>query len=251
MHSLYASARIRSKLAAVSNSVRSTASAAWRHCATSGTPARAPSCVAQEVNSALGDYRFHEAAQQVYSFFWSEFCDWYIELLKLRFQFDGTARGAGRTALGNAVALFEAALRLLSPFMPFLTEEVWHAIYDGKPPAKSIALSRFPQPVASQVNLAVETEMAILQDLIVTVRNVRAELKIEPRTRVPIRVFAEPAIRTLVDENRIRALFDDGAQGNEKFLSKAPANVVDGLRTRATELQMLQQKTQRALDELR
>src|SRR5438067_13350875 len=183
--------------------------------------------VTQEVNSALGDYRFHEAAQQVYSFFWSEFCDWYIELLKLRFQFDGTTRDAGRTALGNAVALFEAALRLLSPFMPFLTEEVWHAIYDGKPPAKSIALSRFPQAEASQVNLAVETEMAILQDLIVTVRNLRAELKIEPRTRVPIRMVAEPAIRTLIDENRIAAeklASVEGIEFIEKSLAGAPGS---------------------------
>ena len=60
--------------------------------------------------------------------------------------------------------------------MPFITEELWHAVYDGQPPAKSIALSRYPEPDPSQMDSDAETEMAILQDLIVSVRNIRAEL---------------------------------------------------------------------------
>ena len=92
---------------------------------------------------------------------------------------------------------------LLHPVMPFITEEIWQAMYDGKAPAKSIALAAYPQADEKQFDLAAETEMAILQDLIVSVRNVRAELKVEPKVKVPIEVFAhEPEIRTMIEQNR-------------------------------------------------
>ena len=79
--------------------------------------------------------------------------------------------------------------------MPFITEEIWQALYEGKPPLKSIALAPYPQANEKQFDLVAETEMAILQDLIVSVRNLRAELKVEPKVKVPIEVFAhEPAI---------------------------------------------------------
>jgi valyl-tRNA synthetase len=98
--------------------------------------------------------------------------------------------------------LFDAALRLLHPVMPFITEEIWHAIYDGKPPLKSIALAAYPAADEKQIDLGAETEMAILQDLIVSVRNLRAELKVEPKVKVPIEVFAHEAeIRSLFEQN--------------------------------------------------
>ena len=86
--------------------------------------------------------------------------------------------------------------------MPFITEEIWHAIYDGKPPLKSIALAAFPQADQKQIDLKAETYMAVLQDLIVSVRNLRAELKVEPKLKVPIQVYAHEAeIRKLIEEN--------------------------------------------------
>jgi valyl-tRNA synthetase len=160
--------------------------------------------VTAEVNDALATYRFHEAANRIYDFFWGEFCDWYLELIKPRLNFE---EGAGKTqaslACGNLVNLFDSALRLLHPVMPFITEEIWQAIYEGKPPLKSIALAGYPQADEKQFDLNAETEMAILQDLIVNVRNVRAELKVEPKIKVPIQVFAqEPAIRSMIEQNQ-------------------------------------------------
>src|SRR5579884_3503677 len=144
--------------------------------------------VSGEVNSALAAYRFHEAANQVYTFFWGEFCDWYIEIAKLRLDFTASKQEAVE-ALETILKIFEAALRLLSPFMPFITEEIWHALYDGKPPQPSIALSRYPQAEKSLIDPEAETDMSILQDLIVSVRNLRAELKVEVKQKTPIRVF--------------------------------------------------------------
>jgi valyl-tRNA synthetase len=160
--------------------------------------------VTAEVNDALATYRFHEAANRIYDFFWGEFCDWYLELLKPRLNFEeGADNGTARIACANLVNLFDASLRLLHPVMPFITEEIWQAMYEGNPPLKSIALAGYPQADETQFDLAAETEMAILQDLIVNVRNVRAELKVEPKVKVPIEVFApEPGIRAMIEQNR-------------------------------------------------
>ncbi len=157
--------------------------------------------VARSVNESLASYRFDEAANAIYDFFWGEFCDWYIELVKPRLAPE-CAENA-RTACANLVALFEGSLRLLHPVMPFISEEVWHAIYDGHPPQKSLALVAYPQADEKQTDHTAETQMAVLQELISSVRNLRAELKVETKTRVPIEVFAhEPEIRALIEENR-------------------------------------------------
>jgi valyl-tRNA synthetase len=158
--------------------------------------------VTQEVNEALQTYRFHEAANRIYDFFWGEFCDWYIELIKPRLMESASAETA-KTACANLAGLFEASLRLLHPVMPFITEEIWQAMYDGKPPLKSIALAAYPAADEGQIDLAAETEMAVLQDLIVSVRNLRAELKVEAKIKVPIELYAhEPATRRMIEENR-------------------------------------------------
>jgi valyl-tRNA synthetase len=256
--------------------------------------------VTKAVNDALETYRFHEAANRIYDFFWGEFCDWYLELIKPRLASQDAAEF--QTACGKLVSLFEAALRLLHPVMPFITEEIWQAVYHGRPPVKSIALAAYPAADEKQIDLAAETDMAVLQDLIVSVRNLRAELKIEPKLRVPVEIYAHGnGTRDLIERNRgaverlaavekltfveaslakqagarSTARFDvhvayerkidveaDRARlkkeleqiekeiagtekqlGDEQFLSKAPANVVEGRRRRLQELQVLREKT--------
>ena len=155
--------------------------------------------VAGEVSTALAEYRFHEAAHVVYHFFWGEYCDWYVELLKPRLL--SPDRAEARAAFANLVRVFEGALRLLAPFMPFITEEIWSAVYDGKTPLKSIALAAYPTTDPSQLNPDAERDMAILQDLIVSVRNIRAELKVAQREKLPIEIFAANNVRTIIELN--------------------------------------------------
>jgi valyl-tRNA synthetase len=158
--------------------------------------------VSQGVNDTLATYRFHEAANQIYDFFWGEFCDWYLELIKPRMT-EGASEETARLACGNLVSLFDAALRLLHPVMPFITEEIWQTIYDGKPPLQSIALAAYPRSDERLLDLSTETEMAVLQDLIVSVRNLRAELKVEQKTKIPIELFAHDSLtKSLVEQNR-------------------------------------------------
>jgi valyl-tRNA synthetase len=160
--------------------------------------------VTKDVNEALESYRFHEAANRIYDFFWGDFCDWYIELIKGRLNAEGPAgTEAAGVACRNLMNLFEASLRLLHPVMPFITEEIWHAIYNVNPPLKSVALAAYPQADEKRFDLTAETNMAILQDLIVAVRTLRAELKVEQKHRVPIQIFTqEPEIRALFEQNR-------------------------------------------------
>jgi valyl-tRNA synthetase len=153
--------------------------------------------VSAEVHRALSDYRFDEAASAIYQFFWGDLCDWYLEIVKLRLNFEPTndlpfpisedaerSVDQTRAALTTLVAVFESALRLLSPFMPFLTEEVWHALYAGLPPAKSIALTRYPQPQDYKCDEAALGEMQTLQELISTIRALRKELPSPETMRV-------------------------------------------------------------------
>ncbi len=153
------------------------------------------SVVSEEVDRALTAYRFDEAANAIYQFFWSEFCDWYLELVKLRLHFDDGENVPGLLTLGALIAVFEAALRLLSPFMPFLTEELWHALNDelDEGGVRSIALTRYP--VAADFPRANDAEaaMAFLQELIVAIRSVRKECGVPEKEFAPIVVFATDA----------------------------------------------------------
>jgi valyl-tRNA synthetase len=155
---------------------------------------------AGEVNQALSDYRFHEAANTLYSFFWGDFCDWYLEVVKLRLDFTG-APAPVRSALATLLSVFDSALRLLSPVMPFISEEIWHALYENHPPAKSIALTRFPQARTDLIDPAAEGQMERLQELIAAVRDMRRQLGVEEKATVPILLRVAPEERAGIEQN--------------------------------------------------
>lgn len=190
--------------------------------------------VSASVAGSLGDYRFDEAANAVYQFFWGEFCDWYLELVKLRLTFDGERKETTALTLGALVSVFEAALRLLSPFMPFLTEELWHALHAQvglETPAKSIALTRYPQPADFAADAASVDAMNALQELIVTVRGLRKEIGVPEKEPAPIRVHSSNRIAALVDANA--EMLSRLARVSAVELAEAP---LSGESTRSTAL---------------
>ncbi len=134
------------------------------------------------VNDALANYRFHEAAQGVYQFFWGDFCDWYIEWVKPELLHTDRARAT--VSWKNLFAGFDAALRLLHPFMPFLTEELWHQL-PQKSGAKSIALDAFPEAHAKWKDAKALRDFGLVQEVIQAARGIRAEMKLDPRKYVP------------------------------------------------------------------
>ena len=154
----------------------------------------------EQMNDALANYRFHEGAQGVYQFFWGDFCDWYIEWVKPDLQSADKERAV--VAWRNLFAVFEAALRLLHPFMPFLTEELWHQ-FPQRAGAKSIALERFPEVRDSWRNNAALEEFGLLQEIITAVRNIRAEMKLDPKKKVAAELsVADERTRASVESNR-------------------------------------------------
>jgi valyl-tRNA synthetase len=152
------------------------------------------------VNEGLAHYRFHESAQRVYQFFWGDFCDWYIEWVKPELQ--NADRGRATVAWRNLFAGFEAALRLLHPFMPFLTEELWHQL-PQKAGAKSIALDSYPEPQDSWKNVEAVKEFSLIQEIVQSLRTIRAEMKLDPKKRVPAQLSSESAwVRRVMEVNR-------------------------------------------------
>jgi valyl-tRNA synthetase len=146
----------------------------------------------RKVHDSLEAYRFDQAADAIYQFFWGDFCDWYIEIAKIRLNDEKETPENRTKALQILIAVFEASLRLLSPFMPFLTEELWHALYGGKTPKKSIALSAYPakDEFVSQWDLDRSAEATIdqVRDLITLVRAMRKDFAVPEKDLVSIQV---------------------------------------------------------------
>ena len=162
---------------------------------------------AREMRKALAGYDFHEAVQTLYHFFWDDFCDWYIELTKSDISAEeaSASRAEARTRL---LTVLEQSLRLLHPFMPYITEELWqqlpgagkqllHPAYRDAAP--SIMLAAYPEGKADLINENAEWEMQAVIDLISRVRNIRSEMNIKAGERVTL-LIGSP-------DEKLRAVF--------------------------------------------
>lgn len=141
----------------------------------------------QVIEEAIATYRFDLAAQQIYEFVWNQVCDWYLELAKVNLQSPLIAvRAATMTTL---VAVMEALLRLIHPFMPFISEELWQVIAPlaAKTESATIMLAKYPQ-VSDYGTLsgAALPQMAALKQIISSIRNLRAEMNLPPALKVPL-----------------------------------------------------------------
>jgi valyl-tRNA synthetase len=191
---------------------------------------------AKAVNYALETYQFHEAVQLLYHFFWDDFCDWYIELVKDdivgpqaalpatvgeagRDDSVAASGDAGRAARGPArsriLSILEQALRMLHPFMPYLTEELWqklpgvsgelhNAAYRSA--EATIMLTDFPKGDESLIDEQAEAEMSAVIELITKVRNIRSEMNIKPSEKVTVHIAANADFQEIFLENEPQIL---------------------------------------------
>jgi len=164
-------------------------------------------CAVKTVTEALESYRFNDAAQAVYDFAWHDFCDWYLEVVKPRLSGEGPD---GQASAALAFVL-DSILRLLHPFMPFITEELWghlgeavpvRGVGQGSEAVSSIAVAEWPATAAGLDAPATEAEMTVVQDVIRAVRNIRSKLNIAPKLELALLVSSgEAAVRESVESN--------------------------------------------------
>ncbi len=231
---------------------------------------------AETANRCFAEHRYDLVADALYHFWWDEFCDWYLELKKLDSDWS------------YAYVVYEQALRVLHPLMPFITEELWQRLpVELRGDAKSIALAKYP--LGAAVDAAAETEMAELQGIVTEARKARADANVDPKQTVDgeltasgrklevARVNADAIARlarvnlTLNEGDPFRlklALKVDRAKlekeiaelekviansqrqlSNEGFLAKAPAKVTDGMRAKQAEYEAQVAKLKAALAE--
>lgn len=145
--------------------------------------------VTREVTAAIDKYQYAESARLLYEFAWDDFCSYYVEMLKERFQ-DPARRPVAQRLLAHAL---DALLRLLAPIVPFVTEEIWQLLNEMAPkrgrkePAvatRSICIAEWPQPEDSAVDQAIENQFALFQRILTAVRNIRAQQNIPPKETV-------------------------------------------------------------------
>ena len=154
---------------------------------------------ASQVDDALEAYRFNDAAQAIYHFIWDEFCSWYMELVKPILYDDSNevmAQKRKRAAQGCLSLCLETACRLLHPFMPFITEEIWQQLPKPTGTPGSIMITMYPVADASLIDEAAEAQMKMIQDVIVAVRNLAAEYNV--KGKVDVTVQANEAARAML-----------------------------------------------------
>jgi valyl-tRNA synthetase len=140
--------------------------------------------VIREVEASLEVYAFNEATHTLYQFVWHEFCDWYLELVKL-YLYEDVERRRRALTQGTLLEVLDAVLRMLHPFMPFITEEIWQQLPLRKE-NESIMVSEFPKPEDRFVDEQVVDEMQLVIGVVTALRNIRGEMNLPPGEQIPV-----------------------------------------------------------------
>ena len=173
------------------------------------------STMAEEVNTFLGRYQLDAATRAIRDFAWNEFCDWYLEMIKPRMRDDALRPAAQRVLVG----VLDNLLRLLHPFAPFITEELWsrlaelapkRGLLEPKDAEEAVMIAAWPEPPKAWQDAGLEKRFETLQELIVSVRNIRAHYKISPKA--PLKLYLECAEDVAADVQSVESQFDNLAK---------------------------------------
>jgi len=144
----------------------------------------------EEVNRSVEQYNLHEGARHIYAFFWHEFCNWYLEMIKLH----------PERSKPVLLYVFESSLRLLHPFMPFITEELWQNVPHR---GESIVIAPYPELDPELLDERAESQAELIQEIVGKVRNIRSEMNIDAKRTVPLRIAAaDPELTRLLSDAR-------------------------------------------------
>uniref|UniRef100_UPI001917B232 class I tRNA ligase family protein n=1 Tax=Psychrobacter sp. LFX-11D TaxID=458201 RepID=UPI001917B232 len=140
------------------------------------------------IHQHFGQYRLDMVSHDIYEFIWNEYCDWYVELAKASLNDDSVTDTRKAQIRYVLLHVLETALRFTHPIMPYLTEQIWQTIAPllDRKDTDSIVIAAYPQTDTAQINTQVEADMAWLQQLIASVRNIRGEMKLGNAVRLPV-----------------------------------------------------------------
>ncbi|MGE6442027.1 valine--tRNA ligase [Psychrobacter sp. NPDC078409] len=165
----------------------------------------------KDIHQHFAQYRLDMVSQDIYEFIWNEYCDWYVELAKASLNDDSVSDTRKAQIRYVLLHVLETALRFTHPIMPYLTEQIWQTIAPllGRQNTDSIVVADYPQTDASQISEQTEADMAWLQELIASVRNIRGEMKLGNAVRLPVllqNVSADEDARLSRIKNQFKAL---------------------------------------------
>ncbi len=149
---------------------------------------------AKSVDEAMAQYAFGDASQILYEAIWNEYCDWAVELAKVRLSDDSLPSPAREATWWTLVDVLDTYLRLLHPTMPFVTEEIWERLPKMAADPEMLIVADWPVVAGSSADAAAETEVAALIDLVRAIRNARSEARIEPAAWLPVDVFVPESL---------------------------------------------------------
>ncbi len=176
-----------------------------------------------ELNKAMDNFEINNATKIIYAFVWNDFCDWYIELSKNRLYSDNTeVRSA---VLTRALGIFENLLKIVHPFMPFITEELWHLI-DERKDGESISTSEYPEADEKLISKKAEEEMEFVQNIITAIRNIRGEMNIPPSKMVNVFIKSSEVAQHQVDYIKKLAKVENLSVDKNLAKPKASASAV-------------------------
>ncbi|MGP5550709.1 valine--tRNA ligase [Psychrobacter namhaensis] len=165
----------------------------------------------KDIHQHFAQYRLDMVSQDIYEFIWNEYCDWYVELAKASLNDDSVTDARKAQIRYVLLHVLETALRFTHPIMPYLTEQIWQTIAPllGRKNTDSIVIADYPQTDDSQISEQTEADMAWLQELIASVRNIRGEMKLGNAVRLPVllqNVSADEEARLSRIKNQFKAL---------------------------------------------
>jgi valyl-tRNA synthetase len=176
-----------------------------------------------EFNNAMDSFEINNATKIIYSFVWNDFCDWYVEMIKNRLYADNEE--VKSAVLTRALSIFENMLKMVHPFMPFVTEELWQLIQERRE-GESISTSEFPELKKELINPQADKEMETVVNIVTAIRNIRGEMNIPPSKRINVLLNTNEVSERQIDYIKKLAKVEDLKAGEMITKPKASASAV-------------------------
>ncbi|NWG29360.1 MAG: valine--tRNA ligase, partial [Ignavibacteriaceae bacterium] len=176
-----------------------------------------------EFNNAMDSFEINNATKIIYSYVWNDFCDWYVEMIKNRLYADNEE--VKSAVLTRALSIFENMLKMVHPFMPFVTEEIWQLIKERNA-GESISTSEFPEVKKELINPQADKEMETVVDIVTAIRNIRGEMNIPPSKKINVLLKSSEVSERQIDYIKKLAKVEDLKAGNNITKPKASASAI-------------------------